>query len=59
MRPRKIDTSIPIYRDIVHGEGGKAGGKFTFTSEDNVGVGRADDPYGDMDYHEDYWLRQE
>jgi len=56
---RKTDTSIPIYRDVLRGQGGKAGGKFTFTSEENLPQNRLEDPYGDMDYHENYWFREE
>jgi hypothetical protein len=59
MRQRPVDTTSPIHRDVVRGTGGKAGGKFTFTSADNLTPGRVEDPYGDMDYHEDYWLRVE
>jgi hypothetical protein len=59
MRAPRDDNAIPIYRDIVRGTGGRAGGAFTFTSDDNLaGIG-AGAPYGDMDYHQNYWLRDE
>jgi hypothetical protein len=68
---RRRDVS-PITADIVQGIGGIAGGKFTFTSDDNlstvvpVGGGSGggsgsifiDQTYGDMDYHQDYWARE-
>lgn len=49
----------PIFRDIVRGTGGRAGGNFTFTSDDNLLGIEADAPYGEMDYHQNYWLRDE